>query len=143
MPATTLFAVNADHTPLTTDQRGAGFQRIADGSVDIGAFERQHSCTYQFAGFFQPVDNLPTVNMATAGNAIPVRFSLNGNKGLDIFAAGYPASAVIQCGSLDAVSTVEETVNAGGSTLRLQTRRQTNTTMCGKQTKRGKERVVS
>jgi len=110
-------AMNADNTPLTTDQRGVGFQRIADGFVDIGAFERQQSCIYQFAGFFQPVDNLPTVNMVTAGSAIPVRFSLNGNKGLDIFAAGYPASAVIQCGSLDAVSTVEETVNAGGSTL--------------------------
>ncbi len=110
-------AMNADNAPLTTDQRGVGFQRIADVSVDIGAFERQQSCTYQFAGFFQPVDNLPTVNVATAGSAIPVRFTLNGDKGLDIFAAGYPASTVIQCGSLDAVSTVDETVNAGGSTL--------------------------
>ena len=110
-------AMNADNTPLITDQRGVGFQRIADVFVDIGAFERQQSCAHQFAGFFQPLDNLPTLNIATAGSAIPVRFSLNGDKGLDIFVAGYPASVVMQCGSLDAVSTVDETVNAGGSTL--------------------------
>src|SRR6185295_6911527 len=35
---------------------------------------------YNFAGFFQPVDNLPTINAATAGSAIPVKFSLSGNK---------------------------------------------------------------
>jgi Tol biopolymer transport system component len=32
--------------------------------------------SYQFAGFFAPVDNLPTINSAKAGSAIPVKFSL-------------------------------------------------------------------
>jgi hypothetical protein len=41
------------------------------------------------------VDNLPVLNKANAGQAIPVMFSLGGNKGLDIFAAGYPKSQVI------------------------------------------------
>ena len=32
-------AVDADGNPLTTDQRGDGFDRIFAGTVDIGAFE--------------------------------------------------------------------------------------------------------
>ncbi len=34
-------AVDANGNPLTTDQRGAGFPRVINGSVDIGAFESQ------------------------------------------------------------------------------------------------------
>src|SRR5262249_27214781 len=51
------------------------------------------SVLYTFSGFFQPVDNLPTVNSVKAGSAIPVKFSLDGNQGLNIFAAGSPTSA--------------------------------------------------
>jgi CSLREA domain-containing protein len=52
---------------------------------------------FNFAGFFSPVSNLPTVNQVNAGRAIPVKFSLSGNKGLDIFAPGYPSSAQYAC----------------------------------------------
>ena len=41
-------------------------------------------------GFFQPVDNPEIWNKAKAGQAIPVKFSLGGYRGLDIFKAGYP-----------------------------------------------------
>ncbi len=34
-------AVDANGNPLTTDQRGAGFPRVVNGTVDIGAFESQ------------------------------------------------------------------------------------------------------
>src|SRR5262249_47199692 len=44
-----------------------------------------------FTGFFQPVDNLPTINIVNAGRAVPVKFSLGGNFGLAIFAPGFPA----------------------------------------------------
>ena len=40
-----------------------------------------------FVGFFQPVDNLPTLNVVNAGRAIPVKFGLGGDYGLSIFAA--------------------------------------------------------
>jgi hypothetical protein len=70
---------------------------------------------YSFTGFFQPVDNLPTVNVASAGSAIPVKFSLGGNQGLAIFAPGYPASSPIECLADDPGTTIEETVNAGNS----------------------------
>jgi len=72
---------------------------------------------YDFSGFFQPVDNLPTLNMVKAGQAIPVKFSLNGDQGLDIFAAGYPKSQSIACDSTTGVDGIEETVTAGSSSL--------------------------
>jgi len=72
---------------------------------------------YNFAGFFQPVDNLPVFNVVQAGRAIPVKFSLSGNKGLGIFAAGSPSSGPVACNSSDPASDLTETVTAGGSSL--------------------------
>ena len=72
---------------------------------------------YDFFGFFQPVDNAPTANVATAGSALPVRFSLGGNQGLAIFAAGYPVSSPIACDASAPGAVIEETVSAGGSSL--------------------------
>jgi hypothetical protein len=72
---------------------------------------------YNFTGFFQPVDNLPTLNVVTAGKGVPVKFSLSGNKGLSIFAANSPYSVGINCDGSAPQSDVEETVNAGGSSL--------------------------
>jgi hypothetical protein len=72
---------------------------------------------YNFSGFFQPVDNPPTVNLVNAGSAIPVKFSLSGNHGLGILAAGYPVSQQIACNDGAPISTVEETVASGGSSL--------------------------
>jgi hypothetical protein len=85
------------------------------------------SPTYTFSGFFRPVDN-PGVatNKAKAGSAIPVKFSLGGDQGLDIFATGtdnnndtftYPTSTAITCDSTDQLDAIEETVTAGGSSL--------------------------
>lgn len=76
-----------------------------------------YSVIYSWSGFLKPVDNLPTLNQAKAGSAIPVKFSLAGNQGLSIFMAGYPASQKINCDSAAAVDTIEETVNAGSSSL--------------------------
>ena len=39
-----------------------------------------------FTGFFQPINNLPTLNTMKAGAAVP-RSSLSGDKGLNILAA--------------------------------------------------------
>lgn len=72
---------------------------------------------YNFTGFFEPVDNLPVVNIATAGSSIPLKFSLGGNQGLNIFAPGYPASVNVACDANDPTGAIDETVNAGGSSL--------------------------
>ena len=72
---------------------------------------------YNFAGFFPPVANLPALNIVQAGRGIPVKFSLSGNKGLGIFAAGSPSSGPIPCNSSDPAITLDQTVTAGGSSL--------------------------
>jgi Tol biopolymer transport system component len=75
------------------------------------------SVVFVFTGFFQPVDNPPTVNRAKAGRPIPVRFSLGGYQGLDVFAAGYPISGPLTCDSSQPLDDIEQTVTAGGSSL--------------------------
>ena len=94
-----------------TDQRGVS--RPQGAGCDIGAYE---SVAYSFSGFFPPVDNLPTLNVVQAGVGVPVRFSLGGDHGLDIFAAGYPVSAKIACGGAPQ-DVIEETVFVGSSSL--------------------------
>src|SRR5262249_10999497 len=72
---------------------------------------------YNFTGFFPPVDNIPVLNRVKAGSAIPVKFSLGCNQGLNIFWAGYPLSGTMQCDNQDPFDDIEQTVNAGGSSL--------------------------
>jgi hypothetical protein len=72
---------------------------------------------YHFGGFRQPVDALPTINQMKAGGAVPVKFSLGGDQGLSIFAAGYPKSQLIACDATATVAGIETTVSAGGSSL--------------------------
>jgi hypothetical protein len=52
------------------------------------------------------------LNVVKAGSAVPVKFSLGGNQGLNIFASGYPISVPIVCGSNAELDPVEQTVTA-------------------------------
>jgi hypothetical protein len=61
------------------------------------------------------------VNITNGGQAIPVKFSLGGFQGMNIFAPGYPASGQISCAANEPGSTIEETVNPGGSSLTYDT----------------------
>jgi hypothetical protein len=98
---------------------GIPITEICGNSLDDNCNGKPDDGCYQWTGFFQPVDNLPTVNQVKAGSAIPVKFSLNGNKaGLNIFAVGYPKSSTITCGSTALIDTVEATVTAGASSLK-------------------------
>lgn len=85
------------------------------GNTDTGSFTV--TVLHNFSGFLQPVDELPTVNLVSAGQAVPVKFSLSGNKGLSIFATGYPASSEVPCAATEPGSVIEDTVSAGGSSL--------------------------
>jgi hypothetical protein len=71
---------------------------------------------YTFTGFFAPVD-MAALNVVKAGRAIPIKFSLSGDYGLGIMAAGYPASAPIACDNSAPTDAIEETVSAGSSSL--------------------------
>jgi hypothetical protein len=93
----------------------AGFARVSSRRIYIGSYE--YRAPYQFTGFYQPVDNLPTINGAKAGSAVPVNFSLSGNQGLDIFAADSPSSQQIACDTAVPLSEIESTVTAGASSL--------------------------
>lgn len=88
-----------------------------DGNGHTSSCSFTVTVQYNFAGFFSPVANPPTVNIVQAGRAIPVKFSLSGNKGLGIFAAGSPSSGPIPCNSTDPATLLEDTVTAGGSSL--------------------------
>ena len=72
---------------------------------------------YTFSGFFAPVNNLPVLNRMNAGRAVPIKFSLGGNQGLDILAAGSPSSKRVDCASGATTDAVEQTVTAGASSL--------------------------
>jgi S-adenosylhomocysteine hydrolase len=63
------------------------------------------------------VDNPTVFNVAKGGQAIPVKFSLGGNRGLTIFAAGYAQSQQVACDGLATQDVVEETLTAGSSSL--------------------------
>jgi len=81
-----------------------------------------YNVIYDYRGFYQPVDNTPTLNVVKAGSAVPVKFSLGGDQGLDIFAkaadgSSYPKTAPIACNSTDSVDAIEETVSASTSAL--------------------------
>ena len=76
-----------------------------------------YAVVFDFRGFFRPVDNAPTLNVVKAGSGIPVKFSLSGDQGLDVFAAGHPVSYGVDCNTSAPLDTVEQTVTAGGSSL--------------------------
>ena len=50
-----------------------------------------------FTGFFAPVRNMPFVNSAIAGSAIPMKFALVGYRGSQVLMPGSPTSMVVQC----------------------------------------------
>jgi hypothetical protein len=50
-----------------------------------------------FWGFFWPVSNPPKLNTWKAGFTVPLTFSLGGNRGAGILAAGQPVSRPVSC----------------------------------------------
>ena len=88
--------------------------------------------TFSFTGFFQPVDNPGpgpsyVFNTVKAGSAIPVKFSLAGDQGLDIFSPNYPSSRPTSCTSANLTELIEETMTAGSSSLSYDTASDTYT----------------
>jgi hypothetical protein len=99
----------------------AARETIAGGDIRITVYTLAASTWnfgtgLPFGGFRSPVDPRPIRNVAKAGSAIPVKFSLGGDRGMGIFAAGSPASKP-NCTSSNGLDPIEETVNAGASSL--------------------------
>jgi extracellular elastinolytic metalloproteinase len=72
---------------------------------------------YDFGGFYSPVANAPALNTVQAGQTVPLHFSLNGSFGLDILAAGSPASRQVDCTTLAPLGAFEPAETPGGSGL--------------------------
>jgi hypothetical protein len=97
-----------------------------DPSDDAESAEQEFTIdvNYNFDGFRQPVDNNGVFNTAKAGSAIPVKFSLFGFQGLNIFAplpdptkGFYPLATQVTCPKAMATDSVEEIVAASKSGL--------------------------
>jgi hypothetical protein len=56
--------------------------------------------------------NLPTENTVKAGSGIPVKFSLGGNMGLNIFVSGYPTYKQVSCLGGVTVDSIEQTTTS-------------------------------
>jgi 2',3'-cyclic-nucleotide 2'-phosphodiesterase (5'-nucleotidase family) len=68
---------------------------------------------YRFTGFFKPVSNPPAKNVVKAGSTTPVKFSLSGNQGLNILAAGSPAVQLQSCSTGNPVGSPFPASSAG------------------------------
>ncbi|HMQ31286.1 MAG TPA: PxKF domain-containing protein, partial [Chloroflexaceae bacterium] len=100
---------------VTATQAGDGNYNPASASASVAVAPAGPS--YSFTGFFEPVNNPPTLNTMQAGRAVPVKFSLGGDFGLNIFAQDYPASRAVNCSSGTVSDSIEQTVTAGASSL--------------------------
>jgi hypothetical protein len=88
----------------------------ADKAGNTATATSLYTIAYAFNGFFQPIDmGASVMNVAKSGSAIPVKFKLGGDAGLNVFAPGYPASTQINCSSSATLDTIETTTtsNAG------------------------------
>ena len=120
--------LDGDGTFETTGQSpvfsAADLQAPSSHTVTVRVSDGQSTATdtavvrvvWGFTGFLSPIDNAPAVNLVKAGSAVPVKFSLGGDQGLGILAAGSPASQAYSC-STGVPSGPLEPTSANGSGL--------------------------
>lgn len=93
-----------------TTSHDQGTQTICGSVTGLSPFAVVEP-TMTFDGFFSPVDNPPVLNSVNGGRAIPVKFSLGGDFGLDIFVTE-PMSRRVPCPSEGVVDPIEEVVTS-------------------------------
>ncbi len=79
--------INSD---FPADYAGDVARGTSDHDPNVGVFTLQ----FPFTGFFSPVKAAPDLNTAKAGQTVPLKFGLGGDRGLDIFANGPTATQV-------------------------------------------------
>jgi Tol biopolymer transport system component len=90
--------------PDPLDTSSVGTKTIHAHAVDRAGNVFDGDLTYRvtayvFTGFFSPINNLPAINDANAGSAVPIKFGLSGFRSFNLFAPGYPATqAMTSCG---------------------------------------------
>jgi hypothetical protein len=69
---------------------------VARGTSDHDPNVATFAIEFPFSGFYSPVAPPPTFNQVNAGQTVPIKFSLGGDRGLDIFASG-PTATEVAC----------------------------------------------
>jgi hypothetical protein len=105
------FRISHINSDFPADYPGDVARGTSDHDPNIATF------IFNDIGFFPPVANLPALNVVNAGSSIPIKFSLGGDKGLNIFVNGYPQSVKISCSTGTVSSDAGPTANPGGSSL--------------------------
>ena len=128
---------------VSEEENGSGLATAAEGSIDLDASSVgaktatvpagmamdvagnasaeancSYSVVYDWDGFAAPVDGGDVVNTAKAGSSLPIIFSLSGDQGTDVLAAGSPTVMFGPCSSSSATDEIEQTVTAGASGLK-------------------------
>jgi hypothetical protein len=73
--------------------------------------------TLDWEGFYPPVEAEPILNAVKAGSAVPLKFSLGGNYGLNVIDTGGPASQPLECATMDPSGELQPVQPAGRSGL--------------------------
>lgn len=105
---------------LATDT--VGVQMLTFSATDLAGNTATQECAYEvvifdFDGFYPPVKPEPALNNAKAGQSVPLKFSLGGDQGLAVIAAGYPASQAVTCDTQQPTGNLEPAEEPGQSGL--------------------------
>ena len=97
----------------TLDTSAIGTKTLVVTAVDNAGNETVTEVSFRviwpLGNFTGPIDPMPTVNSVKAGQTVPARFSLGGDRGLDIL-AGAPTVRRVDCASGVSVDPIEEVV---------------------------------
>jgi len=91
--------------------------RVSDHDPILVGLDLQAPVAFDFRGFLSPVANPPVINEVLAGAAVPMKFTLGGNRGLNVFVAGFPTSRPVACVGEPGVSVATPTATVGNTGL--------------------------
>ena len=86
-----------------------------DKAGNAGAASASYAVHYVFSGFLSPMDNPPMVNALRAGQTVPVKFSLMGDRGLGVLLN--VTSTATSCVNGSVVDLTELTVTNPGASV--------------------------
>lgn len=84
-----------------------------DRAGNVAHETHTYSVVYDFAGFASPAAPYPDAAAMKAGEGVPLKFSLHGNQGSNIFAPGSPGW--IPCGAFDGPSRADGSLSYNAS----------------------------
>ena len=118
--------INADEPSVldyNTEFKGAGLYapdqyRVSDHDPIVVGLDLRAPVVFDFRGFLSPVENPTAFNDANAGSVVPMKFTLGGDRGLDVIVPTYPVSRPIACDGSSSRSAESLTGTVGRSALR-------------------------